>query len=77
MSLTRTILSDRTGLLGTGAALLVELPSAAVYGYLLARILIPVMLIVHATRGATSAQRIGLVGDYLSDAAPRRPRNRR
>lgn len=33
--------------------------------YLLLRLLIPVLLIVLASRGATPAQRIGLVRDYL------------
>jgi hypothetical protein len=72
MSLARTIVSDRTGLLGAGAGVFVGLPPAAVYGYLLVRLLIPVLLIVHATHGATPAQRIGLVRDYLI-GAPGRP----
>lgn len=68
MSLTRTIFSDRTGLLGSTGAALAGLPPAAVYGYLLARILIPVLLIVLAARGATPTERIGLVRDYLLGA---------
>jgi hypothetical protein len=67
MSLTRTLATDRSGLLGAGAALLAQLPPEAAYGYILARVLIPVLLIVHATRGATAAQRIQLVTAYLTD----------
>lgn len=60
-----TLLLDRNGLLGATTGLLAGLPPAAVYGYLLARLLIPVPLIALAARGATPAQRIGLVRDYL------------
>lgn len=70
MSITRTLLTDRTGLLGASAGLLAQLPPEAVYGYILARILIPVLLIAHATHGATRTQRITLVTTYLTGAAP-------
>jgi hypothetical protein len=75
MSLTRTIFSDRTGLLGAGASVLSGLPPAVMFSCLLARVLIPVLLIVFAGRGATPAQRIGLVRDYLI-GAPARPSRR-
>ena len=65
MSLTRTLLSDRTGLLGAGSGLLAGLPPWAIYLYLLLRVIIPIFLIVVATRGATPAQKIGLVRAYL------------
>jgi hypothetical protein len=67
-----TLLADRTGLLGTTAGLLSGLPPEAAYGYLAARFLIPVLLIVHATRGATPTQRISLIRDYLTGKQPRR-----
>jgi hypothetical protein len=47
---------------------LAGLPPVTAYlvlGYLLARLLVPVLLIVLATRSATPTQRIGLVRDYL------------
>jgi hypothetical protein len=46
------------------------LPSAAVYGYLLIRLLIPVLLVVLAARGATPTQKIGLMRDYLIGTNP-------
>jgi hypothetical protein len=47
--------------------------SYLVIGYLLARLLIPVLLIVLAGRSATPTQRISLVRDYLCRTpAPRR-----
>jgi hypothetical protein len=58
-----------TGLVTTVIGQLAELPPVASYvvlGYLLIRLLIPVLLIALATRGATPAQRIGLVRDYLA-----------
>jgi hypothetical protein len=70
------IITDRTGLLGSTGAALAGLPPAAVYGYLIARVLIPVLLIVHAGRGATPTQRMRLVHDYLLGATPRAPRSR-
>src|SRR3954453_1071572 len=66
MSLTRTLASDRTGMIGATAGLLAQLPPEAIYGYILARTLIPILLILHATRGATPAQRITLVTTYLT-----------
>jgi hypothetical protein len=75
MSITRTLATDRTGLLGAGAGMLAQLPPEALYGYILARILIPVLLIVYATRGATPAQRIALVTAYLTGSS-RRPSGR-
>jgi hypothetical protein len=83
MPLTRTLVSDRTGLLGATAGLLTQLPPEAIYGYLIARTLIPILLILHAAHGATPAQRITLVTAYLTGtassagtASPRRTRNR-
>ncbi len=66
MSFTRTLLSDHTGLFGAGGGVVAGLPPAAVYGYLLARLLIPALLIVLAARGATPTQRIALIHDYLT-----------
>lgn len=79
MTTSRLLLSDRTGLLGTSAGLLAGLPPAGVYGYLLARLLIPVLLIVLAAHRATPTQKIGLVRDYLLGAAsaPTSTRRRR
>jgi hypothetical protein len=61
--------------------------SYLVLGYLLVRLLMPVVLVVFATRGATATERIGLVRDYLvqvppsvssgNRAKPRRGRGRR
>lgn len=65
MFLTRILLSDRTGLVGAGGVLLMGLPPAAVFGYLMARLLVPVLLIVLAARGASSAQKIALVRAYI------------
>ncbi|MDQ2788288.1 MAG: hypothetical protein M3Y73_00730 [Actinomycetota bacterium] len=70
MFLFRMLLTDRTGLLGAGGGLLAGLPPAAVYGYLLLRLLIPVLLIILASRGATPGQKIGLVRDYLIGTTP-------
>jgi hypothetical protein len=70
-ALTRSLLSDRSGLLGAGGGLLAGLPPAAAYGYLLARLLTPVLLIVLAGRGATPTQKIALVRDYLIGSLPR------
>jgi hypothetical protein len=75
MSPTRTldtltaIGTDRAGLLGGLAALAAQLPTEAVYGYIMARLLIPVALIVLAGRGATPSQRIQLVSTYLTNTA--------
>lgn len=60
------LFTDRTGLLGSTAGLLAGLPPTAVGAYLAARLLIPVLLIVYATRGATATQRVALVRDYLT-----------
>jgi hypothetical protein len=57
-----------TSLVTTIIGQLAGLPPVTAYlvlGYLLARLLIPVLLIVLATRSATPTQRIGLVRDYL------------
>ena len=79
MSLTRAIVFDRTGMLGAGAGVLSGLPPEIALGYLVVRVLLPAALIVFATRGATPAQRIGLVREYLigEPAEPSRPRSRR
>lgn len=71
MSLTGTLISDRTGLLGSTGAALAGLPPALVCGYLAARVLIPVLLIVLASCGATPAQRIALVRAYLLGTSTR------
>jgi hypothetical protein len=70
LSFPRILFSDRTGLLGAGGGLFAGLPSAAVYGYLLIRLLIPVLLVVLAARGATPTQKIGLMRDYLIGTNP-------
>lgn len=70
MPFPRFLWSDRTGLLGTSAGVLAGLPPAAVYGYLFARLLIPVLLIVLAAHGATPKQKIGLVRGYVIGVAP-------
>jgi hypothetical protein len=62
------VFTDRTGVVGAGGSLLSGLPPAVAGTYLLLRLLIPVLLIVLAGRGATPAQRIGLVRDYLLGA---------
>ena len=72
MTTPRTLITDRTGLLGIGAGLLAGLPPAVVSAYLIARLLIPVLLVVLAARGATPTQRIGLVLAYLGGATPAR-----
>ena len=82
MSLTGIVASDRIGLLGTTAGLLAHLPPAAIYGYVLVRILVPVLLILHASHGATPNQRIALITTYLTGTASgktsrRRPASRR
>jgi hypothetical protein len=64
------LLADRTGLIGTTAGLLTGLPPLVIAGYLLVRLLIPVLLIVYATRAATPAQRITLVRTYLTGHEP-------
>lgn len=63
--LTRAIMTDRTGLLGATGAALAGLPPTAVYGYLFARLAVPVVLIFIGSRGATPTQRISLIRDYL------------
>jgi hypothetical protein len=45
VSLPRVNLTDRTGVLGATGAAVAGLPPAAIYGYLLARLLIPILLI--------------------------------
>ncbi|QYN41197.1 hypothetical protein K1T35_48540 (plasmid) [Pseudonocardia sp. DSM 110487] len=50
---------------------LTPLTSCLVLGYLLARLLVPVLLIVLAGRSATPTQRVGLVRDYLLQMQPR------
>ena len=65
-SLPRTLASDRSGILGTVGGFAAGLPPAAVGCYLGARLVIPVLLILFAGRGATPAQRIALVRDHLA-----------
>ncbi|PZS37879.1 MAG: hypothetical protein DLM62_16810 [Pseudonocardiales bacterium] len=77
MSFFRVLLTDRTGLLGAGSGLLAGLPPAAVYCYLLLRLLIPVLLIILASRRATPGQKIGLVRDYLIGTTPSPTRSRK
>ena len=71
------MLTDRTGLLGVPAGLLAELPHAAIFGYMTARILIPALLIALAMQGATPLQRIDLVRDCIVRRSPRRQPHRR
>jgi hypothetical protein len=61
---TRTLLSDRTGLLGAAGGLLAGLAPAAVYGYPPARL----PTTVPAGRGASPTQKIGLIRGYLTGA---------
>jgi hypothetical protein len=68
VSVTRTLLSDRTGLFGATGDLLAWLAPIAVYGYPQARLLIPVLPVVLAARDASPTQKIGLVRDYLTGA---------
>ncbi len=68
MTTLRLLLSDRTGLLGTSAVLLAGLPPATVLGYLIARLLIPVLLIVLVVHRATPTQKIGLLRACLLGA---------
>ncbi len=65
MSLTRTVLTDRTGLLTTVGGLAAGLDHPALVAVVGLRLLLPVLLVLHAGRGATPAQRISLVRDYL------------
>jgi hypothetical protein len=62
-SLVTTVIGQLSGLPPVTAYL--------VLGYLLARLLIPVLLIVLASGSATPTQRIGLVRDYLLHEPPR------
>jgi hypothetical protein len=65
MTLTRSVLSDRFGLLGADGGQLAGLPLSLVATYLILRLIIPVILIALATRSATPTQRINLVRAYL------------
>lgn len=65
-SLPRTLITDRSGLIGSCAGTAAGLPPAVVAGYLATRMLIPVLLILFASRGATAKQRIALVRDHLA-----------
>ena len=65
MSFSRTVLTDRTGLLTTVGGLAVGLDHPAVAAVLVLRLLIPILLILHAGRGATPTERIALVRGYL------------
>jgi hypothetical protein len=62
----RAVTVDRTGLLGSFAGVVAGLPPGTVAAYLAARLLLPVVLIGFASRGATPAQRIALVRDHLA-----------
>ena len=72
MSFSTAVLTDRTGVLGATAGGLSGLPPTIVALYVMLRLLIPAGLIVFATCGATPAQRINLVGDYLVGRSPHR-----
>jgi hypothetical protein len=63
--LTRTLLTDRTGLITTVGGLAAGLPHPLVLFVVGLRLLVPVVLILHAGRGATPAERMSLVRDYL------------
>jgi hypothetical protein len=67
------------GWLDTAVAAAGATAPAIVVGLLLARVvteILPVLLVVHATRRATRAQRIALVRVYLQSAAPGRSADR-
>jgi hypothetical protein len=64
VALTRTRLSDRTGLFGAAGGLPGGLAPDAVYGYPPARLLTTAL----AGRGASPTQKIGLVRGYLTGA---------
>jgi hypothetical protein len=59
-------ITDSVNLVSAATDLLAALPPAAIYGYLLVRLLIPVILIRLAIRGATPPQKIALVQSYLT-----------
>jgi hypothetical protein len=67
-------LTDRTGLVGGSAAVLVGLPEWIVGVYLTLRVLVPVGLITFAAWHASPRRRIALVRAYLLAGIPsRRP----
>jgi len=71
-ALPRALITDRSGLLGSVGGVAADLPPAVVCGYMAARLLIPVLLILFAGQGATPEQRIALVRDHLAIGADRR-----
>jgi len=76
----RTVLTDRTGLLTTAGGLAAGIDHPILATVVLLRLLIPVVLILLAGRGADPEQRMSLVRDYLFLAGGRRrsrPRHRR
>lgn len=67
MNLARSLVTnDRTGLLGLGAGLLGDLPAVAIFSYFVLRLLVPIGLIIFASRGVTPTQRSALVRSYLT-----------
>jgi hypothetical protein len=66
-----SLATDRSGVLGTVGGFAAGLPPTLVGCYLGARLIIPIVLIIFAGRGATPAQRIELVRDHLARGADR------
>ena len=74
----RTVLTDRTGLLTTVGGLAAGIDHPILATVVVLRLLIPVALILLAGHGATPAQRVSLVREYLCLTGSRgRPRHRR
>ena len=73
-----TVLTDRTGLLTTVGGLAAGIDHPILATVVVLRLLIPVVLILLAGRGADPEQRMSLVRDYLYLAGGRsRPQQRR
>jgi hypothetical protein len=70
-------LTDRTGLVGGSAAVLVGLPEWIVGVYLALRVLVPVGLITFAAWHASPRRRIALVRAYLIQPSRHRVRGSR
>ena len=76
MSLSTTVLQDRTGALGAAVGSLAGLPPSVTAAYLVCRLLVPIALIITAAHGATPNQRIALVRSYLLSATSPPPEKR-
>ena len=77
MTFTRSVLTDRTGLLTTVGGLAVGMDHPGLVAVVALRLLIPVLLILRAGHGATPTQRIALVRDYLCLTGAGQPSVRR